>query len=138
MLPAEAVAASGSPFSLFVETYWSHEPALLVAAFAAVSALGTLNGWTLIQAELPATLARQGLLPGWFARTHRHGTPANALILSSALATACVILNDNKSPAEMFHCMAVMSTPVTLGLLFPLPCAHLGPGAPITAAALAP
>src|SRR3546814_1530430 len=69
MLPAEAVAASGSPFSLFVETYWSHEPALLVAAFAAVSALGTLNGWTLIQAELPATLARQGLLPGGLART---------------------------------------------------------------------
>src|SRR3546814_21191381 len=63
MLPAEAVAASGSPFSLFVETFWSPEPALLVAAFVEVSAVGTLNGWALIQAELHATLARQGLLP---------------------------------------------------------------------------
>ncbi|MBB5705511.1 APA family basic amino acid/polyamine antiporter [Sphingopyxis panaciterrulae] len=138
MLPAEAVAASGSPFSLFVETYWSHEPALLVAAFAAVSALGTLNGWTLIQAELPATLARQGLLPGWFARTNRHGTPANALILSSAIATACVILNDNKSTAEMFNFMAVLSTSVTLWLY--LACAgaalRLGVAMPVAALGL--
>src|SRR3546814_18029098 len=112
MLPAEAVAASGSPFSLFVETYWSHEPALLVAAFAAVSALGTLNGWTLLQAELPATLARQGLLPGWFTRTNRHGTPANALLLWRAIAPAGVIRHDNKSTSESCNFLAVLSPPV--------------------------
>jgi len=116
MLPAAAVAQSDAPFSLFVETYWAREPALLVAAFAAVSALGTLNGWTLIQAELPATLARQGLLPAWFARTNRHGTPATALLLSSMIATACVILNANKSTSEMFTFMAILSTSVTLWL----------------------
>jgi APA family basic amino acid/polyamine antiporter len=138
MLPAKEVAASGSPFSLFVETYWSHKPALLIAAFAAVSALGTLNGWTLIQAELPATLARQGLLPAWFARTNSHGTPANALILSSVIATACVILNDNKSTAEMFTFMAVLSTSVTLWLY--LACAgaalRLGVAMPVAALGL--
>ena len=116
MLPADAVAASEAPFSLFVETWWAREPALLVAAFAAVSALGTLNGWTLIQAELPATLARQGLLPAWFARQNRHGTPAAALLLSSAIATACVLLNSSKSTSEMFTFMAVLSTSVTLWL----------------------
>lgn len=139
MLPAGEVAKSNAPFSLFVETYWSHEPALLVAAFAAVSALGTLNGWTLIQAELPATLARQGLLPAWFARENRHGTPSNALILSSAIATACVILNDNKSTSEMFTFMAVLSTSVTLWLY--LACAaaalRLGVAAPVAALGLA-
>jgi Amino acid transporters len=138
MLPANSVAGSGSPFSLFVETYWSREPALLIAAFAAVSALGTLNGWTLIQAELPATLARQGLLPRWFARANGHGTPANALVLSSAIATACVILNDNKSTAEMFNFMAVLSTSVTLWLY--LACAgaalRLGVAMPVAALGL--
>lgn len=136
MLPAEAVAKSHSPFSLFVETYWSHRPALLIAAFAAVSALGTLNGWTLIQAELPATLARQGLLPAWFARTNRHGTPANALILSSAIATACVILNDNKSTSEMFNFMAVLSTSVTLWLYLACAAAALRLGVAMPVAAL--
>ncbi|MDZ3830625.1 MAG: amino acid permease [Sphingopyxis sp.] len=116
MLPAADVAKSDAPFSLFVERYWAHEPALFIAAFAAISALGTLNGWTLIQAELPATLARQGLLPAWVARENRHGTPAAALLLSSVIATGCVILNNNKSTSEMFTFMAVLSTSVTLWL----------------------
>jgi APA family basic amino acid/polyamine antiporter len=116
MLPGAAVAASQAPFALFAETYWGHGPAVWIAAFAAVSALGALNGWTLIQAEQPARLADQGLLPAWFAKTNRHGTPAAALLLSSAIATACVILNNNKSTSEMFTFMAVLSTSVTLWL----------------------
>ena len=116
MLPAAAVATSEAPFALFAETYWGHGPAMWIAAFAAVSALGALNGWTLIQAEQPARLAEQGLLPAWFARTNRHGTPAAALLLSSAIATVCVILNSSKSTAEMFTFMAVLSTSVTLWL----------------------
>ena len=87
-----------------------------IAAFAAVSALGALNGWTLIQAEQPARLAEQGLLPAWFAKTNRHGTPAAALLVSSAIATGCVILNNSKSTSEMFTFMAILSTSVTLWL----------------------
>lgn len=116
MLPAAEVAKSNAPFSLFVETYWGHGPGLWIALFAAVSALGALNGWTLIQAEQPARMAEQGLLPAWFARTNRHGTPAAALLISSVIATACVILNNNKSTSEMFTFMAVLSTSVTLWL----------------------
>ena len=116
MLPAAAVATSEAPFALFAETYWGHGPAMWIAAFAAVSALGALNGWTLIQAEQPARLAEQGLLPAWFARTNRHGTPAAALLLSSAIATVCVILNNSKSTSEMFTFMAILSTSVTLWL----------------------
>lgn len=116
MLPAAEVAKSDAPFALFVETYWGHGPALFIAAFAAISAIGALNGFTLIQAELPATLARQGLFPAMFARTNRHGTPVAALLIASTLATACVILNSNKSTSEMFTFMAILSTSVTLWL----------------------
>src|SRR3546814_16734751 len=107
MLPAAEVATSEAPFSLFVETYWGHGPAVWIAAFAAVSALGALNGWTLIQAEQPARLAEQGLLPARFARQNRHGRPASALLLSSVIATACCSLNNNKSTREMFTFIAV-------------------------------
>lgn len=116
MLPQGAVATSEAPFSLFVETYWGAGPATWIAAFAAISALGALNGWTLIQAEQPARLAEQGLLPGWLARQNRHGTPATALLLSSGIATACIILNNSKSTSEMFTFMAMLSTSVTLWL----------------------
>src|SRR3546814_16831702 len=63
MLPAAEVATSEAPFSLFVETYWGHGPAVWIAAFAAVSALGALNGWTLIPAEQPARRAGQHRQP---------------------------------------------------------------------------
>ncbi|MGQ3101078.1 MAG: amino acid permease [Sphingopyxis solisilvae] len=116
MLPPAAVAASEAPFSLFVETYWGPGPGAWIAAFAAISALGALNGWTLIQAEQPARLAERGLLPAWLARQNRHGTPAVSLLLSSLIATACVVLNNNKSTSEMFTFMAVLSTSVTLWL----------------------
>src|SRR3546814_9816910 len=74
----------------------------------------------------------------WLALNSRHGAPANALILSSAIATSCVILNDNKSTAEMFNFMAVLSTSVTLWLY--LACAgaalRLGVAMPVAALGL--
>ena len=136
MLPAAEVARSDAPFALFVETYWGHGPALFIAAFAAISAIGALNGFTLIQAELPATLARQGLFPARFARTNRHGTPVAALLIASSLASACVILNSNKSTAEMFTFMAILSTSVTLWLYLSCAAAALRLRVGIPAAAI--
>ena len=50
-------------------------PAALVAVFAAISAYGALNGWILLQGELPCALARDGLFPRAFGRLSRRGTP---------------------------------------------------------------
>jgi basic amino acid/polyamine antiporter, APA family len=116
MLPVSAVVGSAAPFAVFVETYWAREPALLIAAFVAVSAIGALNGFTLMQAELPASMARQGLLPRWFAGENTHGTPANALILSSLITTGFVLANSNKSTGDLFTFMATLSTSATLWL----------------------
>ena len=116
MLPPEAVAHSDAPFSVFVETFWAREPALLVAGFAAVSAIGALNGWCLMQAELPAAMARRGLLPKWLAGEDANGTPVRALIISSALASCFVLINSSKSSGDLFTFMATISTSATLWL----------------------
>jgi basic amino acid/polyamine antiporter, APA family len=116
MLPVSAVAGSAAPFAVFVETYWAREPALFIAGFVAVSAIGALNGWTLMQAELPASMARQGLLPHWFAGENAHGTPANALILSSLITTGFVLANSSKSTGDLFTFMATLSTSAALWL----------------------
>jgi basic amino acid/polyamine antiporter, APA family len=116
MLPVSAVVGSAAPFTVFVETYWAREPALFIAAFVAVSAIGALNGFTLMQAEIPASMARQGLLPRWFAGENAHGTPANALILSSLITTGFVFVNSSKSTGDLFTFMATLSTSATLWL----------------------
>jgi basic amino acid/polyamine antiporter, APA family len=125
LLPAAAIVTSNAPFAVFVETYWSREAALLIAGFAAVSAIGALNGWCLMQGELPAAMARRGLLPVWLAHENRHGTPARALVVSSIIASLFVILNSSKSTGDLFTFMAKLSTSATLWLYLGCACAAL-------------
>jgi basic amino acid/polyamine antiporter, APA family len=116
MLPSTDVAGSNAPFSVFVEHYGSHGFALLIALFAAISAIGALNGWSLLQAVLPATMARKGLLPAWFAVETRRGVPARALIVSTLISSCFVILNADKSTGKLFEYLATLSTSAVLWL----------------------
>lgn len=116
MLPAEQVAASNAPFELFVATFWSPGPAALVALFAAISAIGALNGWVLVQGETPRDMARGGLLPRWLAQASPAGTPQRALIVSSLLASVLIVANGGRSMGGLFAFMALLSTCATLWL----------------------
>ena len=119
-LPKETLAASNAPFSLFIETYWSRDAAFAVAAFAAISAIGAMNGFVLIQGEIPLTMARNGLLPAWFGKTNAAGTPVRMQIISSLFACALVLFNSSKSLGSLFAFMALLSTSATLWLYLAL------------------
>lgn len=116
ILPPAAVAASGAPFQLFVETYWGRGPALAVALFAAIAAIGALNCWVLIQGEVPLGMARAGLLPAWFARVTARDVPARVLVISSALASLLVLSNASKSLGGVFEFAALLTTCASLWL----------------------
>lgn len=116
LLPADQVARSNAPFADFIALYWGHGPALLIALFAAVSAIGALNGWVLIQGELPLAMARAGSLPRWFAVTGRGDTPVRGLIVSTAFVTLLVLMNYSRSMADLFTFMALLATAATLVL----------------------
>jgi basic amino acid/polyamine antiporter, APA family len=114
MLPQDQVAGHPAPFALFVSTYWSAEAAALVGLFAAISAIGAVNGWTLVQGELPREMARRGMMPGWFGVTLSNGIAARALVVSSILASLLVLANSSRSMAGLFAFMALLTTSVTL------------------------
>lgn len=122
-LPA-AEAQSGSPFAAFVAHYWSPGPARLVALFAAISCLGALNGWTLLQGEVPLAMARAGELPGWLAATDARGTPVRAILVSSVAASLLLVANSLQGLVALFTAMALLSTSATLWLY--LGCALAG------------
>lgn len=115
-LPAEDVAASNAPIALFVSTYWTAGLGLAVGVFAAISATGTLNGFVLLQGEIPLAMARNGAFPSWFAKTSRNGIPVRAQIVSSLLATALIAANSSRSVAGLFVFMALLATAATLVL----------------------
>ncbi|HMS20664.1 amino acid permease [uncultured Sphingorhabdus sp.] len=116
MLPAHKVAASPAPFELFVSTFWSPGPASFVAAFAAISAIGAVNGWTLVQAEVPLEMAKRQMMPQWFARTTANGVPINGLLSATVLGSLLVLANSSQSMAGLFTFMALVTTSVTLWL----------------------
>lgn len=116
LLPADAVAASNAPFALFVGNYWNAEAAGFVALFAAVSAAGTLNGFTLLQGELPLAMARGGTFPRWFAAVSSRQIPVRGLVLSSLLSTLLIAANASRTMAGLFAFMALLATSAALVL----------------------
>lgn len=115
MLPAAQTATSTAPFADFVARYVGGDWALLVAVAGAISALGALNGWILVQAEVPHAMARDGVMPAVLARSSaRTGAPTVAHLVSSGLLTAAVLLNASRSMAGLFEFMILLSSAVTL------------------------
>jgi basic amino acid/polyamine antiporter, APA family len=116
LMPEDLIAGSGAPFADFVAYFWAPGPALLIALFAAISCFGAMNGWILLQAELPYAMARDGTFPRWFAGVNKAGVPARALLLTSVLATVITLLNYDSSAAEIFSFLLLVSTCCTLFL----------------------
>jgi basic amino acid/polyamine antiporter, APA family len=121
LMPAEQLAASNAPFKDFVQEHWARGPALLVALFAVISAVGAMNGFTMMQGELPLAMARRGMLPGWFAGTSGRGVPLPGLLLGSSLSTILVVSNGSSTLGGLFTAMALLTT--SSALWFYLACA---------------
>ncbi len=116
LLPPDVAAASSAPFADLVGAYWGPGAASLVAVFAAISCLGALNGWVLLQAEVPYALAKRGVFPSWFAKENGRGVPVRAQIAGCILTTALIAANYTRGLTELFAFMALLATAATLVL----------------------
>lgn len=116
MLPADVAANSPAPFATFVERYWAPGPAAAVALFAVISCVGALNGWVLVQGELPRAMAERGQLPRWLSVTDGRDTPVRALVASAVLASVFVLANLGEGLKAMFEYLLLLSTSATLWL----------------------
>jgi APA family basic amino acid/polyamine antiporter len=112
--PADAVAASSAPFADFVARHWGENAGKWLALFAAISGFGALNGWILLQGELPYAMAKGGVFPAFLAKTSARDTPVRAHVVSSALLTFVVMLNYAKDMTEMFKFVLLLSTTASL------------------------
>ena len=114
-VPVGAAAASPAPIADFLGLHFGPGVANLVALCAAISASGTLNGWVLVQAEMPWAMARGGVFPAWFGVENAGGSPVRSHLVSSGLLSAVTLLNYQKGTAELFQFIASVS--LAAGLL---------------------
>lgn len=114
LVPAAALATSTAPFADAADAAFGGWAADLVAAGAAISAFGALNGWILLQGQIPFAAARDGLFPRAFARTGRGGTPIVGLVVSSVLVTGLMVMNYNASLVDQFTFIILLATLTTV------------------------
>ena len=114
VVPASTLAASNAPFADAARVFWGEGASTLVALFAAVSAYGALNGWILLQGELPFAMARDGVFPRAFARESARHTPVFALVTTSVLVTFLVLANFHGSVIQVFTFMVLLATSANL------------------------
>lgn len=110
MSPRGSLEGSNAPFADFIALHLGANAGAFISIFAIISALGALNGWILLQGELPAAMARDGVFPAYMAKTSSRGVPVRAHIISSAILSGVVLLNYSKSMAEFFNFLALLAT----------------------------
>lgn len=114
LVPAGTLARSPSPFADFVRPFVGDGAAALVALFAAIAALGAVNGWVLVAGEMPRAMALDGVFPRWFAGLNGRQAPGRALLFSSGLTCILVLANYSRTLASLFGFMLLISTSTML------------------------
>ena len=96
MIPAHELRNSNAPFSDAAALIWGDGARNWVALGAIASTLGALNGWILLQGQMPMAAARDNLFPVIFKRENKKGTPAIGIVISSVLISALMMMNFTK------------------------------------------
>jgi amino acid transporter len=108
LVPREQLLNSVAPFSDAAQVLWGRWGAIAISGAVILSAIGALNGWTLLMGQVPMAAARDGLFPPIFGRLSAQGVPALGIVLSAVFATVLVATQAVGSPGfSAFYNLAV-------------------------------
>ncbi len=110
IIPPDELQHSTAPFADAARVIFGSGAEYFVAAGAVISTFGALNGWLLMQGQIPLAAARDGVFPKVFARLNRYATPAAGMVLSSILVSVLMMLNYTKGLNKAFEFMMLLST----------------------------
>jgi APA family basic amino acid/polyamine antiporter len=116
VVPNAELQQSGAPFADAARYLWGDTAAIVIAIGAVISCLGALNGWILLQGQVPMTAARDGLLPKIFQDKNNDGVSIPALVISSILISILVMANFSEGMVSLFTFAILVST---LGIFIP-------------------
>lgn len=114
LVPTDVLKDSGAPMAEAASRIWGPGAAIGIAALAAVSTFGAINGWMMVCGQVSLAAAGDGLFPRLFARLDRNGTPAFGILVGSVLATLLVIASYSRSLVELFTFILLISTSAIL------------------------
>lgn len=110
LIPGSQLQSSSAPFADVIRLFWGDWAASMLALFAFISGFGALNGWILIQGEMPRVLAKEKIFPQIFAHESRYQTPDYSLLITSTLVTIVMLMNYSGSMVSVFTFIILVST----------------------------
>ena len=114
IMPTDALSNSSAPFADAATRIWGGWAGDAVAVGAIISAFGCLNGWILLQGQMPFAAATDRLFPKAFGRLNRYGAPAIGIVVSSVLMSAFLLPSYNSSTVNRFTDFILLATTTTL------------------------
>ena len=110
MIPAATLKDSAAPFADAAAIMWGPNARYWIAAGAVISTFGALNGWILLQGQMPMAAARDKLFPGIFKKENSKKTPAHGIVISSILISGLMMMNYQDGLTDTFTFMALLTT----------------------------
>jgi APA family basic amino acid/polyamine antiporter len=110
MIPAAQLKTTVTPFADAATIIWGAGAKYWVSAGVAIAAFGALNGYILIQGQLPAAIAADQLFPAIFAKKNSKGVPAIGVAISSVLVSLFMIMNYTKGLVDQFKFLILLTT----------------------------
>ena len=113
VLPPSVLKNSQAPFADAAASMWGDWARYLVGAGAVISTFGALNGWILMQGQIPAAASGDKLLPSIFKVENKAGAPVFSLVISSVLVSLLLMMNFSRSLGDTYQ-FAILLTAMTV------------------------
>ncbi|MBS1543787.1 MAG: amino acid permease [Bacteroidetes bacterium] len=110
MIPPAELQQSNAPYADAAAIIWGEGARKWVAFGALVSAFGALNGWILLQGQIPMAAAQDKMFPEIFRKVNKRGLPVTALVVSSALISALTMMRFSRGLTDTFTFMILLTT----------------------------
>lgn len=110
VIPVPELKESVAPFADFAGRIFGGWGRLAMGAAAVISCLGALNGWILLQGQIPLAAAKDELFPRKFSYISKNRSPVFGIVISSVLVTILLMLNFNKNLVDQFTFIISLAT----------------------------
>ena len=110
VIPVTLLKNSTAPFADLAGHIFGPIGKIAMGAVTVIACAGALNGWILLQGQIPLAAAKDKLFPKKFGRISSKGAPSFGVIFSSILITVLLFFNFNKKLVDQFTFIISLAT----------------------------
>jgi APA family basic amino acid/polyamine antiporter len=114
MIPAYTLEHSVTPYADAAAIIYGNSARYWVSGGVAIAAFGALNGWILVQGQVPYATATDKLFPPIFGKLNKKGAPYFGILLNAIVISVFIGMNYTKGLVEQFKFFLLFATLTSL------------------------